>query len=102
MLAWLWTRLSDGGPNVSISGRALRRVPEREVERLETQLIGEVPLDTKVREGGDNGRPIVLSDPDSPTTQVFVDIAKRLVEIRPLGEDDDAPKKKGLFSFLKG
>ena len=29
-------------------------------------------------------------------------IAKRLVEIRPLGEDDDAPKKKGLFSFLKG
>jgi ATP-binding protein involved in chromosome partitioning len=75
---------------------------EREVERLETQLIGEVPLDTKVREGGDNGRPIVLSEPDSPTTQVFIDIAKRLVEIRPLGEGDEAPKKKGLFSFLKG
>lgn len=34
MLAWLWTRLSDGGPQVSISGRALRRFPEREVERL--------------------------------------------------------------------
>ncbi|MDR5654368.1 hypothetical protein [Ruixingdingia sedimenti] len=34
MLAWLWTRLSDGGPEVSISGRALRRFPGREVERL--------------------------------------------------------------------
>ncbi|MFC3119834.1 hypothetical protein ACFOHS_22145 [Jhaorihella thermophila] len=34
MLAWLWTRLSDGGPQVAISGRALRRFPEREVERL--------------------------------------------------------------------
>jgi hypothetical protein len=34
MLALLWTRLSDGGPEVSISGRALRRFPEREVERL--------------------------------------------------------------------
>ncbi len=34
MLAWLWTRLSDGGPEVSISGRALRRFPECEVERL--------------------------------------------------------------------
>jgi hypothetical protein len=34
MLAWLWTRLSDGGPQVSISGPALRRFPEREVERL--------------------------------------------------------------------
>lgn len=34
MLAWLWTRLSDGGPEVSISGRALRRFPAREIERL--------------------------------------------------------------------
>lgn len=34
MLAWLWTRLSDGGPQVSISGLALRRFPEREVDRL--------------------------------------------------------------------
>lgn len=34
MLAWLWKRLSDGGPRVSISGRALRRFPEREIDRL--------------------------------------------------------------------
>lgn len=34
MLAWLWKRLSDGGTPVSISGRALRRFPEREVDRL--------------------------------------------------------------------
>jgi len=34
MLAWLWTRLSDGGPQVTVSGRALRRFPDREVERL--------------------------------------------------------------------
>lgn len=34
MLAWLWTRLSDGGPRVSLSGRALRRFPEGEIDRL--------------------------------------------------------------------
>ena len=34
MLAWLWTRLSDGGPQVSLSGRALRRFPDGEVDRL--------------------------------------------------------------------
>jgi len=34
MLAWLWTRLSEGGPHVSLSGRALRRFPEGEVDRL--------------------------------------------------------------------
>ena len=34
MLAWLWTRLSEGGARVSISGRALSRFPASEVERL--------------------------------------------------------------------
>lgn len=34
MLAWLWTRLSEGGPQVSISGRSLQRFPEREVDQL--------------------------------------------------------------------
>ena len=34
MLTWLWKRLSENGPQVSISGRALRRFPEREIDRL--------------------------------------------------------------------
>ena len=74
---------------------------EREVERLETQLLGEIPLDTKVREGGDTGRPILLSDPEGEISQLFVEIARKIAELRPLGEGDEAPRKKGLFSFLK-
>lgn len=34
MLTWLWKRLSNGGAQATVSGRALRRFPEREVERL--------------------------------------------------------------------
>jgi hypothetical protein len=34
MLTWLWKRLSNGGAEGTISGRALRRFPEREVVRL--------------------------------------------------------------------
>lgn len=34
MLAWLWTRLSEGGAQISISGRALGRFPASDVERL--------------------------------------------------------------------
>ncbi len=34
MLAWVWTRLSEGGARVAISGRALGRFPASEVERL--------------------------------------------------------------------
>jgi ATP-binding protein involved in chromosome partitioning len=29
-------------------------------------LLGQVPLDTRLRESGDNGTPLVLSDPSSP------------------------------------
>jgi ATP-binding protein involved in chromosome partitioning len=31
-------------------------------------FIGAVPLDPKVREGGDDGKPVVLTDPDSPVS----------------------------------
>ena len=34
MLAWLWQRLSNGGPGVTVSGRALRRFADPEVDRL--------------------------------------------------------------------
>ena len=48
MLAWLWTRLSEGGARVSISGRALGRFPASEVERLlrAQVLIEEQKADT--------------------------------------------------------
>jgi ATP-binding protein involved in chromosome partitioning len=28
-------------------------------------LLGQIPIDVRLREGGDSGRPIVASDPDS-------------------------------------
>lgn len=48
MLAWLWTRLSEGGARVAISGRALGRFPASEVERLlrAQVLIEERKVDT--------------------------------------------------------
>lgn len=38
-------------------------------------LLGEVPLDTSVRESGDKGTPIVIADPDSPGAKAFFQIA---------------------------
>lgn len=73
----------------------------REAERLETELIGEIPLDPKVREGGDRGRPVVLGEPDSPITKTFMEIAEKVTSLRPLDESGKEAKKKGLFSFLK-
>jgi ATP-binding protein involved in chromosome partitioning len=38
-------------------------------------LLGQVPLDTRLREGGDNGTPLVLSDPASPAAVELTKIA---------------------------
>jgi ATP-binding protein involved in chromosome partitioning len=41
-------------------------------------LLGQVPLDTRLREGGDNGTPLVLDDPSSPAALQLVKIADAL------------------------
>ena len=41
-------------------------------------LLGEVPIDTCVRSGGDEGTPIVAAFPESPAGQAFLDIAGRV------------------------
>jgi ATP-binding protein involved in chromosome partitioning len=41
-------------------------------------MLGQVPLDTSLREGGDAGKPIVESDPTAPSAVVLRDVAQRL------------------------
>jgi ATP-binding protein involved in chromosome partitioning len=41
-------------------------------------LLGQVPIDTRLREGGDNGMPLVLEDPSSPSALQLVKIADSL------------------------
>ena len=50
----------------------------REAERLGVPFLGEIPLDTRVREGGDEGKPIVVARPDSVVAAIFRDIAGAL------------------------
>jgi len=42
---------------------------------LGTELLGEVPLDQAVRQGGDHGIPVVISHPDSNAARVFKSVA---------------------------
>jgi len=79
---------------------------EEEIDRLDTELLGDIPLDPDVRAGGDEGTPIVAGKPESSTTRCFLDLAERVAEIKPIdgsekegeaAEGDD----EGLFSFLK-
>jgi len=41
-------------------------------------LLGQIPLDTRLREGGDRGVPLVLSDPDATAAKELRSIAENL------------------------
>jgi ATP-binding protein involved in chromosome partitioning len=42
---------------------------------LGTTLLGQIPIDLRLREGADAGKPLVVSDPDAPASQALLDIA---------------------------
>jgi ATP-binding protein involved in chromosome partitioning len=53
-------------------------------ETFGVPMLGQVPLLTELRAGGDAGRPIVLADPDSEPAQAFARIAEQIeVDLAP-------------------
>ncbi len=47
-------------------------------QRLEVPLLGQVPLVPELRQGGDTGLPLVVSNPDGEAAQIFANIAGRI------------------------
>lgn len=53
-------------------------------DKVGVPLLGQIPLVPALREGGDSGAPITVTDPDSDAAQAFAAIAERIdVELAP-------------------
>ena len=50
---------------------------ERMARRYDTELLGSLPLDIRIRERADSGEPIVISEPEGPAAQAYRDIARK-------------------------
>jgi ATP-binding protein involved in chromosome partitioning len=61
-------------------------------------LLGQVPLDTRVREAGDSGTPIVLADEDAPAAKALIAVADKLAVRR----DSLVGKPLGLMVNTRG
>jgi len=46
-----------------------------EATRVGAPFLGEVPIYVEIREGGDQGQPVVVTSPDSPAGRAFIDVA---------------------------
>jgi ATP-binding protein involved in chromosome partitioning len=51
---------------------------QAEAGRQNVPFLGEVPIFLEIREGGDQGVPVVVSAPNGPAAQVFIQIAASL------------------------
>jgi ATP-binding protein involved in chromosome partitioning len=58
---------------------------ERLAAELGVKLLGQVPLDARIRESSDSGVPLVLSDPESEPAQAIAAIARVLDAARGAG-----------------
>jgi ATP-binding protein involved in chromosome partitioning len=51
---------------------------KKAAELMAMRFLGEVPLELKIRQGGDQGLPVVVGHPDSPEAQAFMNIASQV------------------------
>lgn len=52
-------------------------------DELDVPLLGKVPLQEELRTGADEGRPLVLDDPDAPASQALLHAARGLIAGTP-------------------
>jgi len=53
---------------------------KRVAEELGVEFLGEVPIDPRIVEGGDRGKPIVTQAPESEAAKAFERLAERVVQ----------------------
>jgi ATP-binding protein involved in chromosome partitioning len=75
-----WLEMPDGSRNHLFGSGGGQEVADSLSRSLgsEVPLLGQVPLDPRLRETGDAGTPLVLTDPTSPAAVVLRGIADRL------------------------
>ncbi len=48
-------------------------------KEFNVKLLGEIPINTKIRLGGDSGEPVVIGDPELEESKMFTAISKELI-----------------------
>ena len=57
----------------------------------DAEFLGALPLDSKIREHADSGKPTVVAEPDSRIAEIYRGIARRVaVKIADLAQDHSA------------
>jgi ATP-binding protein involved in chromosome partitioning len=75
-----WMELPDGS-RMDVFGTGGGQTVADSLTRIlgaKVPLLGQIPLEPRVRECGDTGTPVVLAAPDSPASRAMRDVAEKL------------------------
>jgi ATP-binding protein involved in chromosome partitioning len=75
-----WMELPDGSRIEPFGSGGGQRVAETLSQRFgyDVPVLGRIPLDISLREGGDTGKPIIEADPTAPAAMQLRAVADRL------------------------
>jgi len=68
---------------------------QRAAERFQIPYLGEIPITPALRKGGDEGVPVLIQDPKSPVSKIFLEIAAKLAGQLSIASER-AQKTQGL------
>jgi ATP-binding protein involved in chromosome partitioning len=72
---------------------------KRTAEEYGVPFLGEVPIEPRVREGGDSGNPIVAAHPDSETAAAFTHLAEAVAV--QLARDAAVKPRKPMIKLMQ-
>jgi ATP-binding protein involved in chromosome partitioning len=72
-----YLEVPDNNMTIDIFGRGGGK---RMAEQFNVPFLGEIPIDPEIRKGGDEGKPIAISHPESPASLAFLEIAERILQ----------------------
>ena len=73
---------------------------KRLAQEVGTEFFGDIPIDTRIRFGGDAGVPITIASPDSENAQRFMQLATK-VAIKIAGAVLSKPKRSPRLAVIK-
>lgn len=61
---------------------------QRTAEDMDMKFLGEIPLEIDIRTGSDEGKPIVISSPNSASAQAYLHVAEKVTQrLKELAEE---------------
>ena len=74
---------------------------KRIADELGVDFLGEIPIDPRVVEGGDKGRPIVIHEPESDVAHCFERLSETVVRKLAVLATEAPPIADGNITWLK-